>query len=220
MDDSETVENLALDASKLSVQQLNDQLKKLPEKIATVKIIGCQSTDLLAPGLGQEYRVSIVGDLGDFCFWGVSKAEIEVQGNAGCGIAESMQSGSLIVHGDVGDAAGAFNRGGLLAIYGSTGRRAGVGMCGGDLLVRGSIGSQGAMGMSAGTMLVLGSAGAMLGQRMSGGTIYIRGEIESMAPHLEETRLKESDRLRIGLLFLKAGIKSEVRDLRVFKSVT
>jgi glutamate synthase domain-containing protein 3 len=71
--------------------------------------------------------------------------------------------------------------------------------------------------MTDGTLLVFGKAGAMLGQDMTGGTIYVAGEVESMAPQIEVVRLRESDRLRIGLLLLKSGLKAEARDFRVLK---
>ncbi len=217
MNPSETPETLLLDARKLSIQQLNEALIALPASIASVDIVGCQSPDLLAPGLKHDCRVSIQGDLGDYCLCGISNTEIEIHGRAGCGLGEAMESGSIILHGDAGDATGAFNRGGLIAVYGTVGRRVAVGMCGGDLVVTGNVGTQAAMGMTGGAVLVFGSAGAMLGQNMTGGTIYIRGAVESMAPQLEESRLKETDRLRISLLFLKAGIQGEARDLRVMR---
>lgn len=217
MNHDENLESLTLDARKMSISDLNDKLCSIPSSILVIEIENCNAPDLIAPGLTNGCRVSVRGDLGDYCFCSVSNAEIEVQGRAGCGLGEAMESGSIIVHGDTGDATGAFNHGGLIAIYGNAGRRTGGGMCGGDMVVKGSIGSQGAFAMTDGTLLVFGKAGAMLGQRMTGGTIYIRGEAESMAPHIEVTRLRESDRLRIGLLLLKSGLKADARDYHVLK---
>ena len=114
---------------------------------------------------------------------------------------------------------GAFSRGGLITLLGNAGRRVGAGMCGGEIVVKGSIGSQAAMEMTAGTLLIFGNAGAMLGQDMLGGTIYLRGKAASLAPQLEECRLKEADRLRIGLLLLKSGVQGDARDFRVLKVV-
>lgn len=217
MNDSVIPDSRSLDARQLSVHQINQWLSELPPSVTTLDLIGGDKPDLLAPGFKNGCRLVIHGDLGDFCLCGVSNAEIEVKGLAGCGLGEAMESGSILLSGDAGDAAGAFNRGGLVAIYGSAGRRTAVGMCGGDMVVKGSIGSQGAMGMTAGALLILGSAGKMLGQGMHGGTIYIRGDTESLAPHLEETRMREADRLRISLLLLNSGIENEARNFRVLK---
>jgi formylmethanofuran dehydrogenase subunit C len=208
---------LTLNARKLSLLQLNENLRDVPSSITSIRIVGCQAPDLLAPGLIASCSLSIEGDLGDYCLCGMSNAEVAIRGRAGCGLGEATESGSIILDGDAGDSVGAFSRGGLITIMGSAGRRAAVGMSGGDVVIHGAIGSQGAMGMTTGTLLVLGGAGAMLGQEMQGGTIYIRGEVESMAPHIEESRMREADRLRIGLLFLKAGIQGDSRDLRVLK---
>lgn len=217
MNSSPADDVLSLDARKLSVPQLNESLREVPSSVTTIRIVGCQAPDLLAPGLNASCRLSIEGDLGDYCVCGMSNAEVEIRGRAGCGLGEATESGSIILNGDAGDSVGAFSRGGFIAVFGRAERRVAVGMSGGDVVIHGSIGSQGAMGMTAGVLLILGGAGAMLGQEMQGGTIYIRGEVESMAPHLEESRMREADRLRIGLLFLKAGIESDARDLRVLK---
>ena len=217
MNSSPSHDVLSLDAGMLSVQQLNKSLRDVPSSVASIRIVGCQSPDLLAPGLSTSCRLSIEGDLGDYCLCGMSNAEVEIRGHAGCGLGEATESGSIILDGDSGDSVGAFSRGGFITVLGRAERRVAAGMGGGDVLIHGSIGSQGAMGMTAGVLLILGRAGAMLGQEMQGGTIYIRGEVESMAPHLEESRMREADRLRIGLLFLKAGIQGDSRDLRVLK---
>jgi len=217
MDASTGLGVLSLDAQKLNVLQLNESLRQVPSSTTTIRIIGCQAPDLLAPGLNTNCRLSIQGDLGDYCLCGMSNAEVEIKGRAGCGLGEATESGSILLDGDACDAAGAFNRGGFIAIYGNASRRTAVGMCGGDVVVKGSIGSQGAMGMKSGALLILGSAGPMLGQDMQGGTIYIRGSFASLSPHLEESRIREADRLRISLLFLKAGIQGEARDFRVLR---
>ncbi len=214
-----TPESLSLDARTLSARQINDTLSTLQASISTIEIENCSAPDLLAAGFNVNCRVSMKGNLGDYCLCSISNAEMEVHGRAGCGLGESMESGSIVVHGDTGDATGAFNRGGFIAVYGNTGRRTATGMCGGDIVVKGSIGAQGAFAMTDGALLVFGAAGAMLGHRMTGGTIYIRGEVESITSHIEASRLRESDRLRIGLLLLKAGLTGDAKDFRVLKAV-
>ncbi len=212
-----SVRNVFIDLARTDVEQCNRLLHELTNEVESVEITGCRGEDMIAVGLRCEVQLRMMGDIGDYCLVGLANAEAEVKGNAGCGLGEAMDSGLILVRGNSKDATGAFNRGGSIVVDGSAGRRTGLRMHGGDIAVKGSVGSQAAMGMIEGTLLVLGSAGPQLGHAMQGGTIYTGGEVTSIAPHLEEVRFKDADRLRVSLLFLKAGVENENRPLRVWR---
>lgn len=208
-----------LDVNGISLNDANAAIQALPPSTQTVRIVGGASRDSFALGLSNAARLEIRGDVGDYCLYGVRSAEVEVYGHAGVGFAQAMESGSAILHGSAGDSLGAFSRGGLIAVYGNGARRAGCGLRGGQVFVRGSVGTQAAYGMQGGSLLIGGSAGKDLGAAMVGGVVYVRGDVESLAEHLEETRMKEPDRLRIGLILLKAGVKATGKDFRAFRVI-
>jgi glutamate synthase domain-containing protein 3 len=108
--------------------------------------------------------------------------------------------------------------GGLITVYGSAKDRVGVSLRGADVLIRGNAGADVAQGMTSGTIIIGGTAGEKMGQGMTGGTIFLRGDAADISPDIEEFRLREPDRLKLGLLLLKAGIKSTAgKEFRVFR---
>jgi glutamate synthase domain-containing protein 3 len=108
--------------------------------------------------------------------------------------------------------------GGLIAVYGSAGMRVGVSLQGADVLIRGNAGADVGFGMRSGTIIIGGSAGPNLGRGMRGGTIYVRGEATDVCSDIEEVRMREPDRLKLGLLLMKSGIKSSSgKEFRVYR---
>ncbi len=170
------------------------------------------------------YRVhgtlTIQGDLGDFCCVSYGDADGRVEGNVGNFFGHSIQSGHLNVRGNAGASLGAMGGGGLISVYGSVGARAGIALQGADLVIRGGAGPLCGAGMFNGTIVIGGNAGHELGKGMRGGTIYLRGDAESTSPDIEEVRMREPDKLKIGLLMLKAGIKVTGKEFKVFKHAT
>ena len=70
--------------------------------------------------------------------------------------------------------------------------------------------------MRDGTMVILGDIGPNAGYGASGGTWYVVGEVHQSAPQLTEARMKESDKLRLGLLLLNSGVDANAKDFRKY----
>jgi len=182
-----------------------------------IRIGPCKGESLVASGWQVNNAIVLDGDLGDYCLSHFHGAEADVLGSIGhCGV-QAIQSGAVIIRGHAGNAIAAYGTGGLVAVYGNAGKRAAVALDGADVLVRGSVGTQAAYAMRSGSLIIGGSAGAELGQGMTGGVIYIRGEPASVAKQLREVKMREADRMRLGLILLKAGVKSTGREFRVFR---
>ena len=186
--------------------------------VSSVNITSARGQDFIGCGFRVITETVVQGSIGDFGFCSFGVGECKVSGNVGDFFGHSIASGILIVRGNAMNSVGALGAGGLIAIYGDAGDRAAVGMQGTDVVIRGSVGSLAGLGMQRGTLIVGGAAGCNLGKGLRGGTIYIRGEAESISCDVEEQRLREPDRLKIGMLMLKSNIKSTGKEFRVFRS--
>ena len=203
--------------------QFNELLKQSIDRsivpLVSVGIQGAHGQDFIGAGFRNVTEVQVHGAIGDFGFCSFGDGECQVDGNVGSFFGHSIASGIIIVRGHVKKAVGALGTGGLIAIFGNASDRAAVGMQGADVVVRGSVANYAGLGMQSGTLIVGGSAGLHLGHGMRGGTIYIRGDAESISPDIEEQRIREPDRLKIGMLMLKSSIKSAGKEFRVFHSI-
>ncbi len=182
-------------------------------------VCGAKGQDFVGAGLRDIGEVVVKGSLGDYGFCSFGDGQCLVEGNAEDFFGHSIASGVLIARGHAKHSLGALGTGGLIAVYGCAQDRAAVGLQGADIVVRGSVANYAGLGMQSGTLIVGGSAGLHLGQGMSGGTIYLRGEAESISPDVEEQRLREPDRLKIGMLMLKSNIKSSGKEFRVYRAL-
>ena len=214
---SNTLELVLNPTTATSVQKALLTLPNPPELDVCVQ--ASEPVDNALNGVRTHCRVRVEGELGDFCGMSFGEAEAQIDGSVGHYFAHSLQSGLIVVRGNAKDSLGALGCGGLLAVYGSAADRVGVGLQGSDIIVRGNVGALAGVGMQSGTLIIGGNAGQELGKGLGGGTIYLRGEAASVSPDVEEVRGKESDKLRIGLLMLKAGIKAAGKDFKVFRSV-
>jgi len=184
-----------------------------------IRISGADGQDYLCCGIREFCNVTVQGSLGDFGFCSFGEGDGLVAGNVNHFFGHSLHSGILIVQQGAKDALCALGTGGMVAVYGNVGDRVAIGMQGADVVVRGSVGDFGALGMQAGTLVIGAGAGLHLGRGMRGGTIYVRGEVKSTSPDIEEHRLREPDRLKIGMLLLKSAIKSDGKEFRVFRPI-
>jgi glutamate synthase domain-containing protein 3 len=184
-----------------------------------IKIVVTKNHDFIGAGIRGVSEIAVHGSIGDFGLCSFGDGQCSVEGNVGDFFGHSIASGILIVNGNAGNAAGALGAGGLIAIYGNSGDRTAVGMQGSDVVVRGSVADYAGAGMQSGTLVIVGSAGLHLGHGMCGGTIYLRGDAGSISPDIEEQRLREPDRLKIGLMMLKSNIAAAGKEFRVFRSI-
>ena len=185
----------------------------------SVRIAGANGQDFIGAGLRDIDEVAVQGAIGDFGFCSFGDGQGQVEGNVGNFFGHSIASGILVVRGHAKHSVGAMGTNGLIAIFGNAGDRVAVGMQGADVVIRGSVASYAGLGMRNGTLIVNGAAGQHLGHGIRGGTIYIRGEAESISSDIEENRLREPDRLKIGMLMLKSNLKVAGKEFRVFRPV-
>lgn len=183
-----------------------------------IRIEGVANQDALAAGAFNIASLDIQGELGDFGLCASHDCECRIAGNVGHFFCHSLKSGLVILKGHAKDSLGALGCGGFLAIYGNAGNRLAVGLQGTEVVVRGSAGDFACLGMQDGCVVIGGNVGQELGRGMRGGTIYLRGEAESISPDIEEIRVREPDRLKIGLLMIKAGIKSAGKEFRMYRT--
>jgi methylamine---glutamate N-methyltransferase subunit B len=211
-------DSLQIDARHETREILRDWIRSRESTTnLTLTITGCSGQSYVAGGLRIPGHIKADGTLGDFCFLSFGVADARVEGNVGSFFGHSIQSGSIIVRGHAKSSLGAMGQGGLITVYGNSQERTGVCLQGADIVIRGSAGARLGQGMSSGTIVIGGNAGSEMGHGMTGGSIFLRGEAESISPQLEECRLREPDRLKIGLLLLKSGIKSTGKEFRLFR---
>ncbi len=185
----------------------------------SVVVTGSTGQDFIGAGLNDISSLTVTGNAGSYAFCGIDNCQCTLDGDAKDYFGHSMVSGLLVCKGTVGHGTGAMARGGLIAVYGSSGDRTAASLRGADIIVRGNTGAFAGTGMRQGTLIIGGSAGDELGKGMRGGVIFLRGDATGISSDIEEHRLREPDRLKLGLLLLKAGIKSTGgKEFRVFRS--
>lgn len=184
----------------------------------TIHFTGATGQDFLGAGLSDMHSVLVSSKAGKFAFCGMENCECTLEENAGDDFGHSLASGLLICRGSVAHRVGAMARGGLIAVYGTAGDRAALSLRGADVVIRGNAGAMAAMNMQQGTLVIGGNAGPGLGTGMRGGVLFVRGDTKNISPDIEEHRLREPDRLKLGLLLLKSGIKATVgKEFRVYR---
>lgn len=214
---SETTE-IALDISGLSTKDVHARIRTIDATDPSPKrlrLLGANHHHNLLTAT-PSLSISIEGDVGDYCAAALKDADIDIQGNAGAGVGHSLQSGVISVRKNAGMAAGAMASGGLIIVHGNAGPRCGAGLQGADIVVEGSVESHAGAFMRDGTLVILGTVGALAGYGAVSGTWFVLGEITGNAPALVESRMKEPDKLRLGLLLLNSGVDASVKDFRKY----
>lgn len=215
---SQDQNEIAIDVSGMTSREVNAQLRTLinaSTSIFRVRMVGAEQQDNLITAIPPA-QILISGNVGNFCAAALRNADVEILGNAETGIAHSLQSGVVTVHNNCSATAGAMAEGGLIVIHGNAGVRCGVGLNGADIVVEGSVGAYAGMYMRQGTIVVLGNVGPLAGLGSTGGTWFIQGEIDNPPKHLVESRLKDADKLRLGLLLLNSGMDANAKDFRKY----
>ncbi|MCU0715619.1 MAG: hypothetical protein MUD03_05780 [Pirellula sp.] len=211
---------LRFDLSSEQPAHVRHQLRALDsQQEHEIEVVCAGAPSYVLNGYRVHGHVKVVGSVGDFCLLSFGDSEGTVEGDAGDFFAHSIHSGVLVLHGNAGAGVASLGRGGLVSIYGNAGDRIALGMQGADIVVRGNVGDQCGLGMQDGSIVIGGNAGEELGKGMRGGTIYLRGDAKSVSEDIEEVRLREPDKLKIGLLLLKAGIKATGKDFKVFRPI-
>jgi glutamate synthase domain-containing protein 3 len=203
------------DAMGKNSDEINAFLRSVTSagELPRVRISGLSQQDAIAVRI-PEMQLQVDGTAGNYCFCSLHHGDVHLSGNADAGAGHSLESGVVTIGKNAGFALGAMASGGLIVVKGNTGARCGAGLRGADIVVGGSVGAYAGMFMNSGTIMILGNMGPQVGWGCTGGTIYVQGTVESLAGHVTEQRLKESDKLRIGLLLLNSGLQANVKDFR------
>lgn len=215
---------LHFDLNEITVTALAQQLANVvrqslnpPENVTVAHPNGL---DYVGAGLRGINKLTIQGTVGDYALSALCDCECTVNGSVRDYVGHSIASGAIIINGHAGNHVGALGVGGLIAVYGNAGDHIAYANHGTEILIRGSVGSHAAANMQSGTLLIGGTVGPNLGCGMRGGVIYVRGDVDQVSDDIEEHRLREPDKLKIGLLLIKAGIKATAgKDFRVYKPV-
>lgn len=210
---------LTIDVSKVSNQEY---LAALLEISADQNVRLCASAtaknDGIGAGIEKQATFSVEAPVGDFAFMLAENATFDIDGDVGHACGHSLVSGRINVKGSAKDGLGSFASGGFVSVLGTAGNRCGLGLCGGDIFVRSTVGNQAGHSMSSGTLVLGNGAGELLGVGMTGGIIYVRGEVKSAAAGVQKIRMKDPDFMRLSLLLARAGIKSDGKDFKAYKS--
>lgn len=209
--------SITLSLTTLSQTEVHQQLRQWESQDVTAKITDAKQPHNFGVALGQSISVEVTGDLGDYAFMMASEMAVEILGNVGRFCGHSLESGSVLVHGNVGNGFGSFATGGIVACTGTAADRCGSFIDGADVIVRSDAGDEAGIGMRNGSLVLGKNVGHRMGIGMTGGVLYVRGTVESASPHLRETRMKDSDSMRLGLLLARAGIRAATKEFRCYR---
>lgn len=146
-----------IDASGLSYQQLNEEIRSCQENVF---LENCCGQRFLGTGMGEKH-IRIQGTPGNALGAYLNGASIEVLGNAQDAVGDTMNAGRIVVHGSLGDTAGYAMRGGEIYVRGDAGYRTGVHMK--------------AYGDKFPVIVVGGRTGSFLGEYQAGGILIVLG---------------------------------------------
>ncbi|MEM9643841.1 MAG: tributyrin esterase [Planctomycetota bacterium] len=205
--------------SEMSPEELHRAIHALPAgddetELTEVTVNNLAGQHAALMRIDHPLRIEANGPLGDYAFAHHAQATVIMNGDAGAGLGEGMQSGILRVRGNAGVGAGTGMKGGTLAVYGHAGHRCGAAMRGGEIFVRGDVGEHAGIGALNGTIVIGGNAGPFLGNATSDVTIFIRGEAASLVDGVTESPLRKREELRLGLLLINASIRGDASEFR------
>ncbi len=184
-----------IDLSRMSVRVGNELLRKLAEHEDLIEVLNPDAKHHIGVGLTSPTTLKIRGSAGYFCGGLSDGARIEVDSNAGWGLADNIYNGTVIVGGNAGAIAGVAIRGAEVVVKGNIGSRAGQVMKAGTLLCCGNANFMAGYMMYGGRIIILGDSGEKVGEDMSAGDIYVAGRINSLGSDAELTDMPadESD---------------------------
>ena len=173
-------DTITLDADQLTPRELNAKLRELLAAGQNIAVENPRSRHNLGVALPGPGHVTFRGSVGYYCGGLANGGTIEIKGNAGWGIGESMARGFIRVRGSVGQSVGASLMGGTVVVEGDAGPRAGVAQKGGVIVVGGSIGFLSGFMAQRGKLIALGDANDGVGDSLYEGNIYVAGHIKGL----------------------------------------
>lgn len=174
------------------------------------KILNPSGEHSIAVGVDAPIDIEIDGHVGYYCGGMTRQARIVINGNAGQGLGENIESGLIHVKGDASQSAGATGRGGLLLIDGNASARCGISMKGVDIVVKGDIGHLSAFMGQTGRLVVFGEAGEALGDSIYEARLFVRGPVASLGADCIEKEMRDEHRAELFDLLKLSGEAGKV----------
>jgi len=195
-----------IDASELSLRQVNTQLRQAAEGGAQIVLLNPDARHNLVVGLTHAAHVTIRGSAGYFCAGLCDGPTVDVEGNVGWAFGDNLLSGMLRVVGNAGAVCGVALRGGDILVRGNMGSRAGQVMKGGSIVCCGNAGFRAGSMMMGGVVIILGDAGDALGEFIMDGEIYVAGKIANLGDDAVETDIQAKDIDKVAAILAKHGL--------------
>lgn len=207
-----------IDCRSFDVRQINTLVKEIADSDLPVTLENPDARHLLCVGMTRPRTVRIAGSAGYFAGGLSDGIDLEIENNAGWGVADNLMQGKVVVRQSASAIAGVAMRGGEVVVHGNLGSRAGQVMKGGILLSGGSAGFMAGYLMMGGILAICGDAGDKLGQNIIAGSIYVGGSISSLGDDAEVADPFESELDILYALLDSHGIPAPKKFQRVCSS--
>lgn len=205
---------LTIEAGQRHIREINDELQKAAAEGRKVVVTNTLSRHNLGIGLPKGAHVRFEGSVGYYCAGLNDGAVIEVERNAGWGLAEGMASGHVTAGGYAGMSAGAAMIGGTIHVKGDCGPRCGVAMKGGNIIVEGKIGYQSGFMAHSGKIIALGGAGHSCADALWEGEVWVAGEVESLGVDVEVLEPTAEEVAEVDAILEPLGLVDSSRNWR------
>jgi methylamine---glutamate N-methyltransferase subunit B len=164
-----------------SIREANQAIRHaIAQNSGSVTVQNPGARHNLAVAILQNVYIRIAGSVGYYCGGLGDGASIEIEGNAGWGLAESMLNGTVRVLGNAGSGAAAALRGGTVIIHGDAAARLAVSLKGGLVIVGGNCGYMAGFMAQKGILIVCGDAGEAFADSMYATVCYVGGKVDSL----------------------------------------
>ncbi|MCP4319029.1 MAG: glutamate synthase [Hyphomicrobiales bacterium] len=203
-----------IEAGERHIRDVNSDIQSAVAEGQEVVVTNTLSRHNLGIGLPAGANVRFEGSVGYYCGGLNDGATIEVERNAGWGLAEGMASGHVTVGGYAGMSAGAAMTGGTIHVKGDAGPRCGVAMKGGNIIVEGKIGYQSGFMAHSGKIIALGGAGSSCADALWEGEVWVAGEVESLGVDVVVVEPSAEDVAEVDLILEPLGLKDTSRNWR------
>ncbi len=197
-----------IDAGAVSITELNQTVRALAKQgEAEIEIRNPDARHLICVGVIGRPRIKVRGSAGYFCGGLCDGLDLEIQNNAGWGVADNLMAGTVVVGKNAGAIPGVGLRGGRLVVKGNLGSRAGAMMKDGTIIAGGKANFMAGYMMMGGRLIICDDCGAGLGQNMISGCIYAGGRIESLGDDAEYAEVGAEELEEIRQLLAEFGLK-------------
>ncbi|EIJ41101.1 glutamate synthase family protein [Beggiatoa alba B18LD] len=207
-----------IDLDQSTVRELNQRLHQQDVIQTQWQIKNPRGKHNIAVGVMHPATIHIDGHVGYYCGGMNQLATLNINGNAGSGVAENIMSGRVHIKGNASQYAASSGHGGLVVIEGDASSRCGISMKGVNIVVGGSVGHMSAFLAQKGCLVVCGDAGENLGASLYEAVIYVRGKVSSLGEACIEKPMHLEHINQLQALLIQAGINANPTDFRRYGS--